>query len=83
LKFIYEYTVASLGTNVSEMQAMGLLEQHPELDVPRGVVQHIEELFRQVEEGFDPRELKQELDRWGVFPQYEARFLGLFRKKRT
>ncbi len=40
----------------------------------------IEELFRQV--GKDPLQaprLKEELDRWGVYPLYEDRFLDLFR----
>ena len=81
LKFIYEYTSASLASNVSEMQAMGMLQPDPRTDVPRGVVSRIEEMFRQVEQGLDPKMLKQELDRWGLFEHYEARFLGLFRRK--
>ncbi len=81
LKFIYEYTASSLASNVSEMQAMGLLDPQPPTSVPRGVVQHIERLFRQVEEGLDPKVLKEELDRWGLFEHYQDRFFGLFRRK--
>lgn len=81
LKFIYEYTNRSLAANVSEMHAMGMLDPDPATDVPRGVVRRIEEMFFQVEQGLDPSTLKRELDRWGLFKHYEARFLGLFRKK--
>jgi hypothetical protein len=81
LKFIYEYTASSLVSNVSEMQTMGMLQPDPGTDVPRGVIRRIEEMFRQVRQGLDPKVLKEELDRWGLFEHYEARFLGLFRKK--
>lgn len=82
LKFIREYTVSSLLSNVGEMQAMGLLDTDPASRVPRGVIQHIEELFQRVEAGMDPKLLKEELDRWGLFEHYQDRFLGLFRRKR-
>lgn len=80
LKFIHDYTAASLTSNVMEMQAMGLLEQDPAARVPRGVIQRIEALFQQVERGLDPKVLKQELDRWGLFEHYQDRFLALFRR---
>ena len=81
LKFIYEYTAASMASNVGEIEAMGLFEPDPELNVPQGVIQRIEELFRQVEEGLDPKHLHQELARWGLFEHYQDRFLSLFRRK--
>ena len=81
LKFVYEYTAASLASNVSEIQAMGLLDPDPQADVPRGVIQNIEELFRQVGEGLDPKVLHRELTRWGLFEHYQDRFLRLFRRK--
>ena len=81
LKFIYEYTAASLASNVREIQAMGLLDPVPGMEVPRGVIQRIEELFRQVEEGADPNHLHQELVRWDLFDYYQDRFLRLFRRK--
>ena len=81
LKFIYEYTEASLASNVSEIQSMGLLDPDPQVNVPRGAIQKIEELFRQVEQGLDPKILHQELNRWGLFDHYQDRFLRLFRRR--
>lgn len=54
-------------------------ESRPLTDEAR---RRIEELFRQVKR--DPLQaprLKEELDRWGVYHQYEDRFLDLFRGK--
>jgi hypothetical protein len=81
MKFIYDYTTASLSANVDEIQAMGLLDPHPDVEIPRGAVQRIESLFRQVERGSDPQKLHRELSRWGLFERYQDRFLGLFRRK--
>ena len=51
--------------------------------VPRSVKSRIEKLFKQAE--FDrtyksKMRLKEELDHWGVFADYEDRFLDLFKK---
>ena len=81
LKFIYEYTAASLSSNVSEIQAMGLLDPVPDVNLPRGVMKSIEELFKQVEDGLDPKVLHRELSRWGLFDYYQDRFLNLFRRR--
>jgi hypothetical protein len=81
LKFVYEYTAASVASNVGEIQAMGLLDPDPKVDVPRGAIQNIEELFRQAEDGLDPKVLHRELTRWGLFEYYQDRFLSLFRRK--
>ncbi|MFC1935730.1 hypothetical protein ACFLX9_03090 [Chloroflexota bacterium] len=78
LKFIYEYTGRSAISNAQEMEAMGLLKPVPDLDLPRGVVDRIEEMFQQVKQGLDPSVLHKELLRWGVFKAYETRFYGLF-----
>ncbi len=44
--------------------------------------QEIEKMFARVKEGdLDPAALKQELDRWGVFPAFEDRFFDLFKKE--
>ncbi len=80
-KFIYDHTAASLASNVGEIQARGLLDPDPETEIPRGVVQRIEELFRQAEGGLDPKQLHRELVRWGLFDQYQDRFLNLFRRR--
>ena len=43
----------------------------------------IEELFRLVVMGErEPRELKNELDHWGIFEEYEDRFFAIFKKRR-
>ena len=76
LKFIYEYTAASLSSNLGEMRSMGLLEPDPGTDLPQGVVRRIEEMFQQLCQGLDPAVLKTELDRWGLFEQYQDRFFA-------
>ncbi|MBM3934742.1 MAG: hypothetical protein FJ319_10655 [SAR202 cluster bacterium] len=83
LKFIYEYTSTSMAGNVQEMQSRGLLDPQPEFGgVPRAAIQHIMQMFSDVERGAgDPEMLKRELDRWGMFQYFEDRFLGLFRAR--
>ena len=80
MTFIYQMTRSSLRDNVLQMQSRGLLD----IDaggVPVDARLRIEELFRRVLRGeLEPRELKEELDRWDVFEEYEDRFLALFRK---
>jgi hypothetical protein len=79
--FIYSLTGRSVASNLSELHSLGLLA------IDRsGVSQesrlHIESLFREVETGkADPALLKRELDAWGIFPEYEDRFLNCFKKK--
>lgn len=80
IRFIYEVTSRSLGDNVSQLGARGLLDIDKK-GVPADARQRIDELFRQVRAGeHDPKELKTELDRWGLFEEYEDRFFGLFGK---
>jgi hypothetical protein len=80
IRFIYEITSRSLGDNVSQMGARGLLDMDKK-GVPADARQRIDELFRQVKAGEnDPKELKAELDRWGLFSEYEDRFFSLFGK---
>ena len=50
--------------------------------LPLAAREEIEEMFARVKKGdLDPAKLKKELDRWGVYPSYEDRFLNLFRKE--
>ncbi|MDA8218376.1 MAG: hypothetical protein M0Z94_12235 [Dehalococcoidales bacterium] len=80
MKFMYEMTASSVGHNVAELGRRGLLES--ERGLPRAARARIEEMFAAVQSGdLDPRDLKAELDRWGVFEEYEDHFLGLFRKR--
>ena len=81
MKFIYELTASSLGQNLMELGHRGLLGS--ERGLPRAARVRLEEMFAAVERGeLAPQELKTELDRWGVFSEYEDRFLGLFRRGR-
>jgi hypothetical protein len=81
MKFIYEITQSSIDDNVREFSSRGLLN----LDrrgVPGEARMRIEQLFGKVEAGeSEPRELKDELDHWNLFNEYQDRFLGLFKKK--
>jgi hypothetical protein len=80
IKFAFEMTSRSLGDNISQLGARGLLGMDKK-GVPGEVRYRIDDLFHQVTKGERaPHELKEELDRWGLFEEYEDRFLSLFRK---
>ena len=79
--FIYGLTAGSALGHAAEMAQRGLLEQ--ERGVPRAARERIDGMFAAVAHGeADATELKTELDRWGVFDEYEDRFLNLFRRRR-
>lgn len=55
----------------------------PDKEIPRNIRLKVEQLFQQAE--FDGNyktkmRLKEELDKWGLFEEYQDRFLDLFRK---
>lgn len=80
LKFIHDFTERSLSTNVTELGMKGLLDVD-DRGVPGEARQRIEDLLRSVKAGeADPTMLKLELDRWGLFAEYEDKFLALFKK---
>ncbi len=80
LKFIFEMTSNSVRSNVFEMGSKGLLSVDGR-GVPADARLSIEQLFQQAAKGdLDPSTLKTELDRWGLFDEYEDRFLRLFRR---
>ena len=80
IKFIFEMTQRSLGDNIRQMNARGLLAMD-EQGIPADARARIDGMFLQAATGeLDPRVLKDELDRWNIFPEYEDRFLSLFRK---
>lgn len=82
LKFIFEMTRGSLGHNVMQMQSRGLLEVDPG-GVPNDARLRIEQLFREVMRGErEPRELKEELDRWDIFEECQDRFFAIFKRRR-
>jgi hypothetical protein len=81
MKFIYEITERSLRSNLVQMGARGLLDIDTQ-GVPMDARVRLEELFKKASRGeVEPNALKEELDRWNVFEEYEDRFLALFRKK--
>ena len=80
LKFIFELTRSSVGNNLSQMGRRGLLQMDSS-GIPAEARMRLEDMFRKVSVGqLEPRELKDELDRWQVFSEYEDRFLSLFKK---
>jgi hypothetical protein len=82
LKFIYEMTRSSLPDNLLQLGSKGLLDIDSR-GIPVDARVRIEELFRLAQKGeIEPRELKDELDRWGLFEEYEDRFFAIFGKRR-
>ena len=82
LKFIYEITSHSLQSNISQLGSRGLLGMSHG-GVPVEARQRIEELFDKVARGeCSSHELEQELNHWGVFPEYQDRFFAVVRGKK-
>ena len=82
MKFIYEMAKSSLQNNLSQMENRGLLDIDTS-GIPADARVRIEEFFRQVSKGErEPSELKDELDRWNLFEEYEDRFFTIFKKGR-
>jgi hypothetical protein len=81
LMFIYELTTKSVRTNVSEFSRRGFFDVD-ESGVPQGARDHIDELFEQATRNLSRvPDLVVELNRWGLFPEYQDRFFALFRRK--
>ncbi len=82
MKFIYEVTRSSLPDNLRQMGSRGLLNIDA-AGIPVDARVRIDELFQKVAKGErEPSELKEELERWGLFEEYQDRFFDIFRKKR-
>jgi hypothetical protein len=81
-KFIFEMTQRSVEHNVNQLNQRGLLNVDAS-GVPADARLRIESMFNLVEKGdLEPANLKAELDRWGVFEEYQDRFLAIFKRKR-
>ena len=81
LKFIYELTRNSLKDNLWQLNAKGLLGVDGG-GIPVDARLRIEEHFMAVSSGEgDPGELRDELERWNLFEEYQDRFFTLFKKK--
>ena len=78
LMFIYELTTKSVRTNMTEFNRRGFLDVDAN-GVPQGARDYIEELFEQAGRNLSRApELVVELNRWGLFPEYQDRFFALF-----
>lgn len=81
MKFIYEITRSSVPEHLSQMGRRGLLNVDS-AGLPADARARIEELFGQVARGeCEPGVLKDELNHWGVFDEYQDRFLNIFKKR--
>jgi hypothetical protein len=81
LMFIYELTSKSVRTNMAEFNRRGLLDIDAS-GVPEGARNYIEELFEKASRNLSRApELVVELNRWGLFPEYQDRFYALFRRR--
>lgn len=82
MKFIYHLTAGSIPHNLKQMGQRGLLNVDSS-GIPADARAHVEELFGQVARGECPADkLKDELERWGLFEEYQDRFLGIFKKRK-
>lgn len=79
LKFIFDLTNRSVQGNFGDLNSRGLLDTQD--GAPRDAHLRIERMLEEARRGErDPSEVHAELERWGLFEQYEDRFLALFRR---
>jgi len=81
MKFIFEVTRNSLPDNIQQLDSRGLLKMDS-AGIPAEARLRIDRLFASVARGeSEPGELKDELDRWGLFEEYQDRFFRIFNKR--
>jgi hypothetical protein len=82
IKFIYELTRSSLHDNLHQLESRGLLDMDSR-GIPADAREKIEELFRKTRRGeVELSDLKDEIERWGLFDEYEDRFYEAVRNRR-
>jgi hypothetical protein len=82
LKFIYEITSRSVHNNLAQMGSMGMFGAS-QGGIPVGVRKSIEEMFQQAWRGeIRAYEVEEELNRWGVFEEYQDRFFSLVKGRK-
>jgi len=80
MMFIYDLTRRAAGGNYADFQRHGMFNMDGS-GLPAAARQQIELLFAVVREDRSrASELVTELNRWGVYQEYEDRFLALFKK---
>ncbi|MCL2615711.1 MAG: hypothetical protein FWD30_02810 [Dehalococcoidia bacterium] len=78
MKFIFEITKASSNWNITELRSHGLFGVVD--GVPAGARANIDDMFLRLKDGaIEPLELQIELERWGLFEEYQDRFFATFR----
>jgi len=81
MRFIYEITSISMHDNLSQLMSRGLLDVDKG-GVPMDARLRIEELFARLAKGeLNPAELKDELERWNLFEEYQDRFFNMLRRR--
>ena len=82
MRCIYEITRSSIQGNISQLESRGLLDVDAG-GVPMDARLRIEDMFSRLAKGtIKPQELKEELERWNLFDEYQDRFLSIFRRGR-
>lgn len=82
MKFIYEITRSSTQANLLQLRSRGLLDVDAG-GVPIDARVKIEELFKKLSQGeIEARELRDELEHWALFDEYQDRFFSTFRGRR-
>jgi len=80
MMFIYDLTRRAAGGNYADFQRHGLLNMD-QSGLPAAARQQIEMLFAMVrDDRSKASQLVTELNRWGVYDEYEDRFLALFKR---
>jgi len=80
MKFIYDVTRNSVPDNLRQMGNRGLLNTDS-AGIPASARAGIDDLFHKVKRReCEPAILRDELERWGLFEEYQDRFLSLFGK---
>jgi hypothetical protein len=80
LKFTFELTRHSIQGNVRELESRGLF-RIDRTGIPEDARKEIEELFVKTRDDLSYADkLVKELKRWGLFEEYQDRFLSLFKK---
>lgn len=81
MRFIYEMTSNSMQNNLSQLMSRGLLDVDRS-GVPMDARLRIEEIFTRLSRGeATPGELKDELERWNLFNEYQDRFFNIVRRR--
>jgi hypothetical protein len=83
MRFIYEITSMSMQYNLAQFLARGLIDVD-KTGVPMDARMRIEELFIRMAKGeINPDELRQELDRWNLFEEYQDRFFRILQRRQN